>query len=348
MNIKAINVCIIVCCCVSYLYCHEYDIKSSHIESNRATLLSEGFESTLFPPNEWQTTGWTRNVSGSYLITGAASAICRKNINSNGQRLLTPKVRVNLNSTLSFKTKHSQNGFGEQLKIRYSTNNTTWSNLQTVTLTSEPVQHTINLGTLSPGDYYLCFETYSVNTSEIYKTYVIDEVLGPYLVSSIGYGNLVCVIRDIQTHSPIVGARVIIDDREVVSGLGGVAEIDSLLGGEYTLQCLANGYQDYNTSVIITANGSFELNINLCPNALLPICPNITMFERNSLGYALFWEALPNASLYHVYGSCLPDSGFVLIANTVECEFMVMDSALVTVGIDGGKAFFRVTGEMDE
>jgi hypothetical protein len=316
--------------------------------SLRSIPLSEGFEALSFPPNEWQTTTWIRNISFTYLITGSATAMYRTTGNTNGKRLITPKLRVTSSSSLTFKAKHGLVNFGEQLKIKYSANNINWTALQTVSLTSSAIQTTIDLGAITPGDYYFCFETYSNDTSDVTKSYVIDDVCGPPLTSSIHYGTLVCHINDINSLNPIAGANILINGKAGVSDSNGIAIIDSLDCGEQTLSCLAEGYNDYMQTVTVPIDDTLELYVNLIPVATEQIRPRIVSFERVGFGSVIEWDLISGAVCYHVYCSSYPDTMYALVTNVTGTEISIADSVLVVLGINPKRAFFRVTAEIDD
>lgn len=149
--------------------------------------LNEGFESTTFPPAGWSinptTGGFSCTTSSSYIISGTASAFYRATGNVSGKQLITPALTIDSTCpNLTFKAKRSTTDYGEKIKIGYSTTIGNWTYFPTVaTLTSSAQTFSYVVNTLPADTYYFVFETYATNTSvSNYKTFVIDDVAGPY------------------------------------------------------------------------------------------------------------------------------------------------------------------------
>lgn len=144
------------------------------------TNLTEGFEGTTFPPTGWSRSAltWTRYATNP--ITGTASAYY--NGAANGVRLVTPKLTIDASSTLSFKARRANLNRYEYLKIRTSIDGNTWTDFySTAALTSTATTYTVTFTTLTPGDYYLCFEANSTNNNTQTKTIYLDDIAGPQL-----------------------------------------------------------------------------------------------------------------------------------------------------------------------
>lgn len=142
--------------------------------------LTEGFEGTTFPPANWSRSASTWVRYTTTVITGTASA--RYNGTANGVRLVTPKLTIDAASNLSFKAQRSNLNRYEYLKIRYSSDGTTWTDFySTPALTNTVTTYTVPFTTLTPGDYYLCFEANSTNNNTQTKTIYLDDVAGPQL-----------------------------------------------------------------------------------------------------------------------------------------------------------------------
>jgi len=309
------------------------------------TNLSADFESVEFPPASWQTTGWVRAASGGFPITGTASAMHRATGNTNGKRLITPQVRVETGSSLSFKAKRAVNNYGEQLLIKRSVNGTNWTLLQTITLTNPATLYNIDLSVLPVGDYYLCFETYSANVDTYTKAYIIDDVSGPILTSSIHSGSIHGYIKQIYTETPIVGASVTIDSINTISSALGYYRMDNINGGEYQLRCSATGYNGTRKQVTVIENDTLTCDIFLIPFDAIPDIPQIISFNYNSQGLSISWNACLNTQIYKVYYSATPFSAFVPIAQTTSTSIFFTLGELNALGVNPIKAFFKVTAD---
>jgi len=158
------------------------------------TTLKEGFEGT-FPPTDWVVID---NDGGSntwvqystYYHTGAYSAACRWESSTlwNDDWLITPRVTVGSNDSLSFWYRAYSTSFPESLEVRLSTTTndisafTTllWAGSQLTNLTWE--EKKIELGKYSRGQVYIAFVYKGLNEFRI----MIDDVAlvsyaGPWL-----------------------------------------------------------------------------------------------------------------------------------------------------------------------
>ena len=148
--------------------------------------LSEGFEGTTFPPSGWSVTASTFARSTSNAISGSYSA--RYNVTAtgtaaSGKQLRTPALTIDDTCpNLTFKARAGTILRGEQFKVGYSTSATgPWTYFGTNAVLSTSAQsfsYTVN--TLPAGSYYFVFETYSTNATSNSKTWIIDDIAGPY------------------------------------------------------------------------------------------------------------------------------------------------------------------------
>ena len=151
-------------------------------EIELSTTFNEGFEGAAFPPQDWTVTASTFARSNNSPISGGYSARYYANRDTSGKQLRTPALVVNSTSPpFTFKAKRSITDRGETIKLGYSTSPTgPWTYFPTSAVLTEPVQtFTYPLSGLTAGNYYFVLETYSTNTTTIYKNYFVDDVTGP-------------------------------------------------------------------------------------------------------------------------------------------------------------------------
>ena len=158
------------------------------------TTLKEGFEGT-FPPADWRVInndGGTQTwVQYSTPHTGSYSAACRWESTTlwNDDWLITPRVSIGSNDSLSFWYRAYSTSFPESLEVRLSTTTndvsafTTllWAGSQLVNLTWE--EKKIELGKYSRGKVYIAFVYKGLDEFRI----MVDDVAvvsyaGPWLV----------------------------------------------------------------------------------------------------------------------------------------------------------------------
>lgn len=315
----------------------------------RYTYLSEGFEDTSFPPLGWQrsTNEWDRTTNSAYVISGVASARVRKQYIANEVRLITPLLRVTNESVLSFKAKRSSISYSEQIKVRYSMNGTDWNLIQTCDLTSNPVEFIINLSALTTGDYYFCFDTYSTDQSSNNKTYIIDDVGGLILTSSITAASVYGYVKRIDNNLPVIGAMLSIGNLQTQSDSSGFYNFDSLDSGNYTLTCNAQGYNQNSINIELTNGQTLIHDFYLYPIELTPSVPVGISIHRNGTSFILDWDDCLNAQSYHLYAADYCDSTYQLIKNTSVSSCWISEAELINAGINSEKVFIKITSDSD-
>lgn len=92
-----------------------YALEVGTNSSFSAPLISQGFESTTFPPTGWTTTGWTRSTAAADIKNGGAAAIA----GSNTGTLTT--AAVSKPTSISFYLGRSNNSTAKTLTIEVST-----------------------------------------------------------------------------------------------------------------------------------------------------------------------------------------------------------------------------------
>ena len=148
--------------------------------------LAESFELTTFPPAGWANPGtWSRSTS--YYFHGIASAY---KFTSTTQNLLrTPLVTVNASSSLKFFARTASANTGQRIQVQYSADGTTWTNIGTEISLPQAgpwAQYSVDLSSLTPGDYYLAFATYYVGSSgSVYIDHVIGPLVTPLLPNAV-------------------------------------------------------------------------------------------------------------------------------------------------------------------
>lgn len=313
-------------------------------QSDRINYLTEGFEDAEFPPVGWQINpdpSWDRNLTSNYLINGIASAKFRGTGSTSGKQLITPLVRIEPGSQLTFNAKTSTAYYGEQLKIKYSTNGTIWSSLTTITITSTATLYNVDLSDIAEGDYYICFETYSANSADINKTYIIDDISGPIMTSSIEYGNLEGYIRNSQDNLPITNATLIIGYESVLSNESGYYNFNNIYTGEFNLHCQAADFISASFAVIIQQDSTATCDVYLNP-VPVPFAPANVIVTRTTGALIFNWQHSDNADGYYLYASAEPDGLFEFLTETTENSITLTDSFLSANGINPQYAFFRV------
>lgn len=147
-----------------------------------AAQLAEGFEGTTFPPAGWQrtttsTSYWTYSTTTPYQGTRIMYAYTST---STPYTISTPLVAVNGTSKLDFFAKAT--AATQVLQIMQSTDRTTWTQVGsdiTCAVSTEWYPISVNLGSLTPGDYYLAFH---VPTQSSTGSVYVDHVIGPNIV----------------------------------------------------------------------------------------------------------------------------------------------------------------------
>ncbi len=148
--------------------------------------ISEGFEGTTFPPTGWTATASTWARSATNFITGAYSArynVTATGATASGKQLITKRLVVDATTPdLTFKARAGTTLRAEQIKIGYSTSASgPWTYLANAVLSTSVQTFTRTINTLTPGNYYFVFETYSTNSTSNSKTWIIDDIAGPYM-----------------------------------------------------------------------------------------------------------------------------------------------------------------------
>jgi hypothetical protein len=142
--------------------------------------INEGFEGATFPPNGWDVTASSFTRSNTTPIAGSYSARYSATGNVNAKRLRTMLLSINADTQLNYKAKCGTTVRAEQILVRYSSDGSTWTTLATHTLGATATTFTVGFSGVTPGDYYVCFETYSTDTNNgRAKTFFIDDVTGP-------------------------------------------------------------------------------------------------------------------------------------------------------------------------
>ena len=147
-----------------------------------ADQLAEGFEGTTFPPAGWQrttasTSYWTYSTTTPYQGTRIMYAYTST---STPYTISTPLVAVNGTSKLDFFAKAT--AATQVLQIMQSTDRSTWTQVGsdiTCAVSTEWYPISVNLGGLTPGDYYLAFH---VPTQSSTGSVYVDHVIGPNIV----------------------------------------------------------------------------------------------------------------------------------------------------------------------
>lgn len=158
------------------------------------TTLYESFEGT-FPPADWLvvnndggTQQWAQN--STYAHTGTYSASCRWESSTmwNDDWLITPRISIGGNDTLSFWYQVGSISFPESLEVRLSTTTndvsafTTllWAGSQLLNLTWE--QQRIELGKYARGQVYIAFVYKGLDELRFYLDDVtVESYAGPWL-----------------------------------------------------------------------------------------------------------------------------------------------------------------------
>lgn len=144
------------------------------------TQLVESFE-TSFPPLGWANPGsWVSDITNPK--HGSRTAM--RAANTTLSILSTPFLSISANSTLDFYYRSSSaDGYG-QLRIKYSSDRVTWTQIgSTITISSTGWTRAVqSLSLLAGNNYYIAFEAYTTSSSYPQNIY-IDRVIGPYLAS---------------------------------------------------------------------------------------------------------------------------------------------------------------------
>lgn len=137
--------------------------------------LIENFEGAWIPSG-WSvnptSSTWQQQTWGQY---EGAKCVYISTSNSPVKRLITPKLKIDGTSSISFWAKNGSYG-NYAIKLEYSTDKISWSDVPSgsVTTTSTYQDFTIDLSAIPAGDYYLSF-TYALS----YKSIYVDLVRGP-------------------------------------------------------------------------------------------------------------------------------------------------------------------------
>ncbi|MFB3844587.1 MAG: carboxypeptidase regulatory-like domain-containing protein [Candidatus Cloacimonadaceae bacterium] len=320
----------------------------SYIEKEeRLVLLSEGFENE-FPPSGWQvspTTFWIQTFINSYIISGNASARMRLTGNSNGKKLITPLVRITASAVLSFKSKSGPFNRNEKLKVNYSQNGINWTIIQTIILTDTATEYTIPLGSLPAGDYYLCWETYSSDTSDYYKTYILDDVSGPPLSSSVQTGNINGNVYQAGTMNPVSNATLTLESTSVTTDIYGSYQFNSYPCGNYTLLCSAPGFNSASANITVKQDSTTICNFQLTATDFQPAPPANVSIQKVAGGVLLNWENSQYAQHYKIYGSSVPHGDYQLLTHTTGNSILITELMLLSGGLDLRQVMFIVKAD---
>jgi hypothetical protein len=144
-----------------------------------AIQLQESFEGDSFPPPGWATIGtaaWTQSTS--YPVHGTHTAYKYASSGATNQYILsTPPLAITTGSELNFWSAASNvAGF---LEILWSTDRETWTLIGTTSyaVTYTAYESTFDLSSLTPGNYYIGFQTGLAGN----YSYYVDKVTGPEL-----------------------------------------------------------------------------------------------------------------------------------------------------------------------
>ncbi len=142
--------------------------------------LAEGFEGSTFPPIGWQRTTTNTSYWGSSTTAPfhGAKSMYAYTSTSTLYTVSTPLLTVGASSTLDFYAKATATS--QVLQVMQSTDRANWTQVGTdITFAAinEWYPISINLGGLTPGDYYLAFHS-PAQTVGSYYIYV-DHVIGP-------------------------------------------------------------------------------------------------------------------------------------------------------------------------
>ncbi len=144
--------------------------------------LVEDFEGSIWPPTGWTVTAPSFEWSSTAPINGSYSARYASGGDTNGKQLRTPLLTIDATSApIVYKAKSGTTVRSETILTRYSTDGTNWTTLNTQALTATATTYTVPVNGITPGNYYICFQTASTVTSGLLKTYFIDDVTGPML-----------------------------------------------------------------------------------------------------------------------------------------------------------------------
>jgi hypothetical protein len=136
-------------------------------------VLFEDFEADEFPPLGWTVkddgyNGWHRGYITSSAYEGGFYAYA----GPDGGSLTTPKLNIKDGDEISFYAHNSSSSNGT-LSLKYSTDNSTWSDLQDITLTDDYTKITVDLSSIV-GEKFIGF---------FGKNYVfVDNVSGPEML----------------------------------------------------------------------------------------------------------------------------------------------------------------------
>ncbi|MBI9054891.1 MAG: choice-of-anchor J domain-containing protein [Bacteroidales bacterium] len=136
-------------------------------------VLFEDFEAEEFPPLGWTVkddgyNGWHRGYIASSAYEGGFYAYA----GPDGGSLTTPKLNIKDGDEISFYAHNSSSSNGT-LSLKYSTDNSTWSDLQDITLTDDYTKITVDLSSIV-GEKFIGF---------FGKNYVfVDNVSGPEML----------------------------------------------------------------------------------------------------------------------------------------------------------------------
>lgn len=127
--------------------------------------LNESFEAITFPPPGWANPGsWTINTT--YHFHGNRAV--KKTASTTASILSTPLLSMTANSALEFCYQASNaNGYG-QIKIKYSTDRSTWTQLgSTIAISSGGWNRVVRaLNLLAGNNYYLAFEVSTTSATQ--------------------------------------------------------------------------------------------------------------------------------------------------------------------------------------
>jgi len=154
--------------------------------------LYEEFESDVFPPDSWlvDDNGW-EIVDANYVINGNQSVWIPQKNGDPAKKIITPAITIQASSDydlvfllggLNNDAGAAQNLGYSTLEVKYASNpDGTWTSLETFDMGTEgdDAQYkSVDLSSLSAGDYYFAFEATSTFDYQTYSSMVIiDDVM---------------------------------------------------------------------------------------------------------------------------------------------------------------------------
>jgi len=120
---------------------------------------------------------------------------------------------------------------------------------------------------LLPGTYDITVSAYAFIPQTIYNITVVDTgaVRVDVILQEAESVDITGIVRDGDTHAPIIGARVEIMDSvhaPVYTGFDGTYAIDNVMEGTYTFKVTADGYSSLTEDITVTQSNNV-INFNL-------------------------------------------------------------------------------------